>query len=1199
MEKKWDLLLIFWQHRKTKFFLRMKILMVLLLVGGMHLSATTFSQTKVSLKMTDVTVQEVFSSLERITNYTFLYKLDLVGKCGKVNVDVTDREFDELLKDLLSPLGLAFTIDDQVVVITPVKMEDNKKKEITIKGRVFTKDSTGVPGATVILKGTSTGVITNIAGEFTITIPYTESPVLKFSFLGMKTREVKYVGQKEMLVLMEEDVKAMDEVVVTGYQRIRKSDMVGSTNTVKREDLFFDGTNSIEQMLQGKLPGMLVMNTSGLVGKRQKVRVRGTSTLLGNQEPVWVVDGIIQEDPIPFKSRELDAYGSISQDNFDMVKDFVGNAIAWLSPNDIEDITVLKDASATVMYGVKAANGVILIKTKRGKAGRMSVNYSGSVAITPRLTYEKMNLMNSKERVEVSREVYARGLTANQRPLESIGYEGLLGRYLAKEISYDEFDREVKKLETTNTDWFGLLFRNSVSMNHSLSVSGGTDKISYYGSVNATENKGTSIGNESTSYSASLNFSAKFGEKIDLTFGVNASTAETQGYYQVDPFGYASKTSRVIPCFAEDGKKYFYKDVNGYMYNILHELSMTGNKNTTRSMGASVNFRWDILKGLQFESSFGLNTSNVVGESFADEQSQYITKLRRYEFGSQRPADRLYQESQLPNGGELNTTENRNFNYTWRNVLSYNYVLAEKHRFSLMIGQECRSNKYDGVSSTIYGYYPGRGKSVTMPPITVLNPGGDDYVANELLKSFNTVVTDRKSNYLGFFGSFSYGFNERYVLTASLRSDASNRFGQDTRNRFLPVWSVGARWNVHYEPWMQNQRVISDLNFRISYGWQGNVAENYGPDLIARVGSGATTIDQNRTGEYMMFIKSLPYGNLRWEKTKTINMGTDFGLFENKVTWTVEYYYKKTEDMIVEKQVPYAYGVASMPINGGNMSNQGLEISAGFTPVRTKNFVWNVSVNTSKNFNKVKSDLNEYKNWQAAVSGNLNKNGYAVSSFWAFDFKGLNPETGAAEFNMLSAEENPDVLSDATTFMKYMGTLEPDFQGGVSMSWRYKSLSLSTSFNLQIGGKKFLYHVFDEDMVTSTPSAYVNLPKEMVKRWKKSGDELKTDVPALLSSSSTSVTLPNGVTDYSPRLYNYSDVRVVDASFLRCNSLSLNYTLPEKWIKRMCLKNLALSASMSNPFKIVSKGFRGIDPEVATGAQPLSRTYSFGINVSL
>ena len=1175
----------------------MRISMILLLIGSLHLSASSFSQTRVSLNMKDATVQEVFSNLEKMTEYTFLYKLDLVGKCGKVNVEATNKDFSLLLEDLLKPLGLSFKIDDKVVVITVAQAKDEKKM-ITIKGRAFMADSTGVAGATVILKGTTTGVITNMAGEFTITIPEMKSPVLIFSFMGMKTREVKYTGQKMMMVLMEEDTKAMDEVIVTGYQRIRKSDMVGSTNTVKREDLFFDGTNSIEQMLQGKLPGMLVMNTSGLVGKRQKVRVRGTSTLLGNQEPVWVVDGIIQEDPLPFQTREMDALGNISQDNFDMVKDFVGNAISWLNPNDIEDITILKDASATVMYGVKAANGVILIKTKRGKAGRMSVNYSGNFSITPRLTYEKMNLMNSKERVEVSREIYERGLVAGgSRPLEKIGYEGVLGRYLAKEISYDEFNDEVKRLETVNTDWFDILFRNSLSMNHSLSISGGTDKISYYGSVNATENKGTSIGNESTSYSAALNISAKFGKKVNVSLSMNGSTKETKGYYQVDPYNYASTTSRVIPCFTEDGEKYFYPLAgSNYLYNILHEIAMTGNKNTDRSMGGAASFRWDILTGLQFESTFGMNTSNVVGESYADEQSNYITKIRRYEFGTQRPADELYRKSQLPHGGELNTTENRNFNYTWRNVLSYSYVLAEKHRFSLMVGQECRSNKYDGVSSTVYGYFPGRGKAVSLPPKIIMNGQGKD-VANSLLDEYTTVVTDRKSNYVSFFGSFSYGFNERYILTASVRSDASNRFGQDTRNRFLPVWSLGGRWNVHYEPWMQNQQVISDLNFRASYGWQGNVAENYGPDLITRMGTGSNTIDQNRTGEYMMFIQSLPYGNLRWEKTKTINLGTDFGLFQNKITWTIEYYHKKTEDMIVEKEVPYAYGVTTMPINGGDMVNRGLEISVGFTPIRTDNFVWSVSLNTSKNFNKVKSTMNANDNWQAAVSGSLNKEGYAVSSFWAFEFKGVNPENGSAEFNIPSLEENPEGLLDATTYMKYMGTMEPDFSGGLSMSFRYKSLSLSTSFNLQLGGKKFLYNIFEGD--NDTPSAYINLPKEMAKRWREPGDENFTNIPAIPSKESSYYKLPNGSSGYTPQMYNNSDVRVVNASFLRCNALSLNYTLPEKWVKKLYLKNLSLSGSVSNPFMIVSKEFKGMDPEVATGSQPISRTYSFGINISL
>ena len=1177
---------------------RLTLLMVCCLF--VHVQAMANAQKLVvSLKLDNALVADGFRQLKQQTNLDFFFSNEVVDVDRLVSLELKDVFLDEALKCLLGQ-GYTYEFLEKMVVIRKEVQQVDEKKMITVKGRVFMADSTGVPGATVLLKGTTVGVITNMAGEFTIVIPETKaSPVLVFSFVGLKTREVRYTG-KDMMVLMTEASQAMDEVVVTGYQRIRKSDMVGSTNTVKREELFFDGTNSIEQMLQGKLPGMVVMNTSGLVGKRQKVRVRGTSTLLGNQEPVWVVDGIIQEDPLPFKSTELDALGNISQDNFDMVKDFVGNAISWLNPNDIEDITVLKDASATVMYGVKAANGVILIKTKRGQAGRMSVNYSGNVSVTPRLTYKKMNLMNSKERIDVSREVYARGLTGD-RDLEDVGYEKVLKSYLAKKISYDQFNDEVKRLERVNTDWFDLLFQNSVSMNHSVSLSGGTDKFSYYGSMNATTNKGTSIGNESTTYSGAVGITARFGKNVDVSLRLNGSTSDTKGYFQVDPYGYASKTSRVIPCFEENGDLFFYPEAgNKFNYNILHEMDMTGNKNTNRSMSLSASFRWDIIKGLTFESSFGLNTSNVTGESWADEKSNYITaNYRGYEFGTQMPSSRLYKISQLPHGGQLNTTENRNLNYTWRNTLSYNYVLAEKHRFGLMLGQEVRSSKYDGFSSTVFGYLPSRGKTVLLPPTVIQDPNDENKtVRNSLFDHYQSVVTDRKSTFIGLYGSFTYGFGERYILTASLRSDASNRFGQDTKSRFLPVWSLGGRWNVSNEPWMQEQRVVSDLNFRVSYGWQGNVAENYGPDLIVRMGSGVETIDYY-TGEYMMFVSSLPYGNLRWEKTRTINIGTDFGLFQNKVMFTVEYYYKHTEDMIVEKTVPYAYGVTSMPINGGNMTNRGIEASASFTPVRTKNFVWSMSVNTSKNFNKVKAEMNANENWRAAVSGSLNKEGYPVSSFWAFDFKGLNPNTGSAEFDIPSVAENPEGGVDATTYMKYMGTLEPDFSGGISMSFRYKSLSLSTNFTLQLGGKKFLYNMFDETVIKSTPSAYSNLPKEMVNRWRKPGDERFTDIPAIPSSMSTYYKLPNGASEYAPRMYNYSTARVANASFLRCNSLSLSYTLPERYVKKILLKNLSFSASVSNPFIIVSKDFNGMDPEVATGSQPISQTYSFGVNISL
>lgn len=1201
MKKMWNLLPWGWQSRKTKFCLCMKLTMILLLVVSLQVSANCYSQNvKVSIAMNDASVVEVFHALEKMTNYTFLYKNELVSGNRKVNVLAEDEMLGTVLDKMLFPLGLAYRLDDNVVIITKADRKSQQQvREIHISGRITDQYRRPLVGVAVVLKNVFMGVTSDKDGKYALVIPDIKNPVLLYTFMGMKPVEVEYVGKNVIDVVMYEDIKALDEVVVkTGYQNIRKSDMVGSANSVKREDLVFDGTNSIEQMLQGKLPGTLVMNTSGLVGVRQKVRVRGTSTLLGNQEPVWVVDGIIQEDPLPFKTQEFNSLGTISQDNFDMVKNFIGNAISWLNPNDIEDITVLKDASATVLYGVKAANGVIMITTRKGREGRLSVTYRGGVSVSPKFNYRKMNLMNSKERIDVSREIIQRGLLANsQRPeLESVGYEGVLKRYLNKAISYDQFDAEVKQLETGNTDWFDILFRAPVSTNHSISISGGTDKVTYYGSLNAVFNNGTAYGNDSKTYSSSVNLDAKVSRTVTLGLGLNAGMSETNGFYRVNPYGYAISTSRAIPCFDKNGERLFYdKTTNGYKYNVLNERDHTGNKNTSRNFGVSANFRWDILSGLRFESLFGINSSNTFGESYADERSHYITsQFREYEFGASRPTDELYKRSELPHGGELNTTENRNMNYTWRNSLSYNQVFADRHRINLTLGQESRSNKYDGISGTIYGYFPDRGKSFSKPPLQIVR--NEKTEPNSLYNRMTNTVVDRKANYLAFYFSGSYAFDERYVITGSIRSDASNRFGQDTRNRFLPVWSLGGRWNVNNEHWMKGQNAISDLNFRASFGWQGNVAENYGPDLIAKIPAGSDVTDY-QTGEFILLISSLPYGDLRWEKTKTVNLGTDIGLFRNRLTFAFEYYRKKTEDMIVGKEVPYEYGVVSMPINGGNMLNWGWELSVGATFIRTKDFTWSLSLNTSKNYNRIKSKINQNKNWQSASSGSLNKEGYPVSAVWAFEFLGLDQTNGSPLFHIPSLEENPEGLNDATTFMKYMGSLEPDFSGGLSTTLTYKTFTLSASFNMNIGGKRFLYNMFDEDMSDSTPSAYSNLPHELVNRWRKAGD--KTTVPGIPSSSIARVDLPNGAGVYPYWMYNFSDVRLVNASFFRCNNIALSYTLATKWVESSFIKNLSLNASVSNPFMIVSKDYKGMDPEVATGSQPISRTFSFGINLSL
>jgi TonB-linked SusC/RagA family outer membrane protein len=1186
-----------------------KVFRCLLLYAGVLLMLSVKAQDPdkpVSLNLRNARLSDAVNEVGKQTALNFIYSVDDLNKNPPVTINVNRKRLAEVLDQLLHGTDMQYSIEKNTVIIKRKPVDNNGKKNIDtlirVSGFVLTAKGTPLTGASVEDLSSGRSVITDGAGKYGIAVGRHTS--LRFTYVGMKPQTISIHAEEANALVrnvqMEVAPSEMSQVVFTGYQAIRKSEMVGSTTTVKREDLLFDGTNSIEQMLQGKMAGTVVMNNNGLVGTRQRVRVRGTSTLLSNQEPVWVVDGIIQTDPLPFQASSLNDVGS----NLDMVRNFIGNSIAWLNPNDIEDVTVLKDAAATVLYGVKAANGVIVIKTKRGKAGRMSVNYSGGIAITEKLNYDRLNLMNSKERIEVSREIYEKRLIGT-KVSEEVGYEEVLRRYLDKKISYEQFNNEVKALETVNTNWIDLLYQTPFSHNHTLSISGGTDRITYYTSVGMNQNLGIARGNDSRSLNGTTNLDLKLSDKLTAGIRLAANVIKTNGFYQVDPFKYAQEMSRAIPAYDEDGKLKFYS--TGYSgnniihFNVLNELAETGNTNDQRSFNAGINVNYAILPSLRFESNLGVTSNNAVGEAYASEYSHYIAGMRNYDFGAFGVGELEYKKSELPHGGEFNSVESRNTSLMVRNSLAWNKLIGH-HRLGVLAGQEVRSVKTNGVSSTVYGYFPNRGRNITLPPRIVADPSGIGETDNSLYENMPHTIVDREANYLSWYGSATYSFDERYVITGSLRSDASNRFGQDKRHRFLPVWAGGVRWNVHNEPWMAKQTWLSELNLRASYGWQGNVAENVGPDLIAKL---PENVVNSTTGEYELLIKSLGYADLRWEKTKTVNLGLDLGVAKNRFVLSAEYYNKRTEDMIIYKDVPVSYGISSMPVNAGNMSNQGVELTISGTLVRTKDFVWNVSVNTSKNINTLDTDVPRNNQWQNAVSGKLYKQGYAVSSFWVFDYTGLDPQHGYPLFNIPQVADNPKTEQDATQYLVYAGRLDPDFTAGFGTSFRYKWFTLTSSFNMALGGKRFLYNMFHS---SALPNAFNNLPKEFVNRWKKPGDEQHTNIPAIPSgiyspisglSDVPSVSVPSyeGYEEVY-NIYNYSDARVVSGSFLRCNDISLTYNVAENLLKHIGLKNITVMAAVRNPFIIVSKDYKGMDPEVATGNQPIPRVYSMGLNVS-
>lgn len=1178
-----------WPAKWKKTFLVMKLTCVLTLLLTITASASVFSQQEmVTLNVKSSTLSNVLMLIKDQTGVKILYNESALKNVSCKDVALENVFVEEALKQILRNTGFGYSMVDGVFVIKEIIPDDEKEKEkFQISGVVTDEYKVPLPGVTVLVKGGKVvlGTATSTDGRYKLTVPGAlKQFTISFSFVGMETVVVEYVGKDTINVVMKEDAKKMDEVVVTGYQVIKEKSMAGAVSKVDMGDLNTLAPQTLEQMLQGKVPGMMVINRSGLTGTRQRVRIRGTATLLGNAEPVWVVDGIVQEDPLPFSTND---FNNLNQDNMDMIRDFVGGAISWLNPNDIESITVLKDAVSTAIYGVKAANGVIVITTKKGEKGRMAVSYSGSASYSPRLNYNKMELMNSQQRVDVSREAYETNI-----PLlgtQNIGYAALAKAYRNREISLETFTAEAKQLEKNNTDWFKILFRNAISHNHNISISGGSESATYHASLGASQTNNTAKGNDQTQYTGNISVGTRLWENITLGMSFAGSISETNAFLGANPFTYASQMNRAIPNKTADGKLAFYQDgSNGYLFNVVNELNNSSNKNTLASINANMNLRWQIMECLSYTTSMGYAFSSSQGESYYTEQSNYIADIRKFNFEEFVPGDEEYEKSILPHGGELNVSNSKSSSFTWRNQLDFVKVFNGLHSVSLAVGQEMRTSKSSGYSHKTYGYMPDRGKLVVnIPPFYMLN-GAINGVSKYY--RFSPSISDTESNTLSYYAAVSYMFDNRYAFNMNVRGDASNRFGQDKSTRFKPVWAFGFRWNMADEHWLEDQNIVNDMSFTFSYGFQGNVVENVSPELIATI-----SVDE-KSYDYTLKLKDLPAPRLKWEKVQNMNYGINGMLFNRKISFNFSGYYKKTKDMVINYPVPYENGVSSRPINGGQMSNSGWDCSFGFTPVRGKDFILSLGMNMGKVYNKIESELEKKGDWHEAVSGNMNKEGYAVSSFWAFRFDGLNPEHGGPMFD-LSGSELEEAKKDATLYMKHAGKLEPDFNCGLSFSIRYKTFSLSSGFYLSVGNQQFLAPL-DRVITNSVPSEYQNMSTEWLKRWRKPGDEKITNVPSLPNKITSAKDIKLFDEDVNPyKLYANSDVRVVDAWYLRCGSISVSYTMPEKNLPHF-IKNMGFSFFLSNPFQLRSKDFKGRDPEVALGGQPMSKNMGFGINVS-
>jgi TonB-linked SusC/RagA family outer membrane protein len=1126
-------------------------------------------EDKVTINVQNGTLEEIIQAIKKQTAVKIVYNQEVVRKSPRLSFSAKDEPLKVLMRRLLKGSTLVFVMQDDVMVIAPREYPDEDSKiNNTIKGLVLDENGKPLPFVTVNESGTTNTIVSNQDGKFDIKVE--EGRNVIFSSVGYQKKTVKVVVGEPLVVKMVTDLIEMGEVVVTGYQEVSKRLSASSIVTLKGTEVKEPGTTNIANMLQGKVAGLTVIKNSGSPNAVPSMRMRGTSTLVGNANPIIVVDGIIQENPNSLNPDNLLGIQPSGRDLYLMKEGILGkgtltgNGINGLNINDVESINFLKDASATAIYGTRAANGVIVIETKKGKSGKLIVSYSSTYGTALKPSYNQLNLMNSQERVRFSREMYEDGYVYQNIPIK-MGYEGSFQDLLNRKITESEFQQEVAATEKINTDWFDLLFRNSFMTSQYVNFSGGNEKTQFYASVSYEDNKGNAKLDNLRQAGVKISMNSELSRKLKIGLRLSADSRMSSGYFGQNPLDYALTTSRTFsPDLVYPISEDFLPGIPGPQlnFNFQNELKESGNQLKETKLNATVDLNYLITRGLRFTSLANGYVTNQNSEQYATELSNDVANRRGYNYGTVAPGGLEEQASILPFGGIFIPSTTSNYNYQLRNMVSFDRsIFSANDKLSMAVGQELRSGHEEGLDNLIPGYFRDRGQTFSILPNSV--------------QLVSPRRTNKLSNFMSLFGTTSYSYAGKYSVEGSIRTDASNRFGQYSNQRFLPVWSFAARWNVGSEQWLQDNRIVNDLFVKASFGFQGNVIGSVGPDLVLFIPEGSVAFNP-AANEFQLGIKTMPYPDLKWEKTKNMNVELGGSLFNSFLDFNLSYYRKSTTDAIISRFIPLEYGITNMLANGGNIRNYGYEMDLRFNLIRSKNLNWGMSINGGRNFNellkgtidKVSINVYDYFNGTALVEGS------SVNTLYVFSFKGLNPQTGIPMFDGIDdEEENPKTRF--VDYLKPVGSKDPKISGGLNTNVNYHAFSLGMNFTYQLGSVKLRNSVYSSTSL-NTPTPEQNLPAIYEERWRKPGDEAFTDIPAFPKKTGFAdggyAKLKVG-TDRMSRyeMYNYSDANLVSGSFLRCNNISLSYNLADKLVKRLKLATASVAASASNLFLIADK----------------------------
>lgn len=1143
-----------------KITLKMKLSLLLIVLTTFQVTASTILAQEISIKIKDTNIKDVFQILNKQTGFDFLYVSDDLKKVPDLNLDFNRTPLKDVLSSLFADLPLSYSIEGNTVLIKAKRRDQEAKtQELVITGIV--RDVPGVvfPGVTIRTKDEEFLGVTSDDGSFSVNVE-SQKTVLVFSYLGYATQESAIPSSRHLEIVMEEAIQKMEEIVIIGYGSVQKEDLTGSVAQVNMDDLIKAPVTSFDQALSGRVAGVQVSSSDGQPGVGMDIVIRGANSLTQSNAPLYVIDGFPIEDP----------------DN------------AAINPEEVESINILKDASATAIYGSRGANGVIIIETKKGKEGRPVITLNSSVGFQE--VQKTMEMMTPYEFIQYQMEINP---TTTKRLYTPRDLD-------PDDIAYDPQGRTLEDYRNVDgTNWQDLLIRDSPIHLHNIAVRGGNKDTKYSLSGSIFDHQGIILNTGSRGYQGRATLNQTISNKLKAGFTANYSQNLRYGQ-PVNEGGGNSFTSYVLY------RAWAYRPVSGNPDINLEELDDDPD-NTNPS-----DIRINPVVSSENEHRKSYST-NFMSNLYVDyDITQYLQLRVKGSVLNTRRGDDLFYNSKTPRGSSLNSGNTRgvngSFGYyersTWsnENTLTYTRTYNTKHKLNIMGGFSLQESNIKRYGFAVQG----------LPNEDLGMAGLDEGIP------YSSDASGSEYGLTSFFGRINYDYKSRYLLTATFRGDGSSKFSAGNKWGYFP--SAAFAWNIAKEEFMESVPTLSTSKLRLSYGLTGNnrigdyaYYSQLGLSLAASYGF------NNGTPILGTHIARMANEKLKWETTEQLNIGVDFGLWKDRIGLTVDLYKKTTRDLLLNADMPAASGFTQSYKNIGSISNRGLEITLNTVNIQSDNFQWQSNFNISFNRNKILSLTRNQESMFSTmrVGQNLSnlyvsRVGYPAGMFYGFIFDGIyqvedfdNPSPGVYVLkNEIPDNGNPrnmiepghikykDINGDHiidNNDMTVIGHGQPLHTGGFMNDFYYKGFNLNVLLQWSYGNDIYNANrlIFDGNYINMY---YVNQYATFNDRWtpdNPSNEYFKVGGQGPPGFQSTRV--------------------LEDGSYLRLKTVSLGYNLPPHFVRPLGLSNLNIHISAQNLLTFTN--YSGMDPETSVrhtiltpgydySAYPQARTITFGINAT-